>query len=124
RMPEHLQEHGAVIVRLGNLVQVQFPYPVEVLWTDDVALVYGGIGEVLCRYGADHLPLVDDAQVAVVRYTANYRPDELVAFGELYDLVGFLWLYDGEHSLLGLGDHYLPRRHAALAQRHLVRRGL
>ena len=82
RMPEHPQKHGVVIIRLGNIVHVQIPYLVEVLWTDDVALVDGGVGEVFGGDGADYFSVVDHAQVAVVRDAADDGPHELIAFRE------------------------------------------
>src|SRR5215210_4143151 len=120
RMTEHLKQDGVVVLWLGELVQIQLRYVVEVAWTHHFALVDGGVGEVFGWDGTDHLPIVDDAQVAVIGDASDDRPDELVAFGEQQDLIDLLGLDDGEHPLLGLGDHDLRRLHPPLAQGHPV----
>ena len=51
------QQH-VVIFRLRKLARVEFLYFVEVLWTDYVTFVDGGVGEVLGGDGADYFPVV------------------------------------------------------------------
>src|SRR5215211_693077 len=119
-MPEHLEQDGVVIFGLGKLVRVQFRYFVQVTWTHRVALVDGGVGEILGGGGADYFSVVDDAQVAVVGDAAYDRPDELVAFGEPENLIDLFGLDDGEHPLLGLRDHDFGGLHPALTQGYRV----
>src|SRR5918993_3099190 len=120
RMPQHLQEHGVVIFGLGKLVQVEFRYFVQVSRAHHVAFVDRSVGEVFGGDGAGYLSVLDHAQVAVVGDASYECSDELVAFRDPQNLIDLFGLDDGEHALLGLGDHDLGRLHPALAQGHAV----
>ena len=61
-----------------------------------------------------------DAQVARVRDDADLGVGQLPALEHLGDVREPLRRDGGDHPLLALGDHDLPRLHAGLAQRHAV----
>ena len=68
----------------------------------------------------EHLAVVEAAELAGVGHLADHGVRELPAAADLGDVVEPLGADDGDHPLLALGDHHLPRLHALLAQRDAV----
>ena len=71
---------------------------------------------------ADDLAVDERAQLAVVGHLADRRAVELPARAHVAHRVEHLRPDDGDHALLRLGDHDLPRLHALFAERHAVER--
>ena len=69
---------------------------------------------------ADRVALPERAQRPRVGHLADHCVVQLPALAQRHDGVEHLRAHDGDHPLLALGDHDLPRLHALLAQRHAV----
>ncbi len=69
---------------------------------------------------ADHLVAVEGAQEPGVGHLADRRAVQLPALAHLGQRLQHLRPDDGDHPLLALRDHDLPRLHPLLAQRHAV----
>ena len=78
------------------------------------------VGEQLRRDRADDLVVEERAQLAVVGHLADHGARQLPALAGGADVVEARRLDDGDHPLLRLGDHDLPRLEAGLAQRDAV----
>ena len=72
------------------------------------------------RDGTDDLLVEEAAQLAVVGHLADHRAWELPPLAHRAHLVEPLRRHDGDHPLLRLGDHDLPRLEILFAKRHPV----
>ena len=78
------------------------------------------VGEQRGRDRADDVVFEECAQLAVVGHLADHGARKLPALARRMHLVEARRLDDGDHSLLRLGDHDLPRLEPVLAERNAV----